>query len=506
MSKSPQIFNSAFSSESATTLLSRVYSSFSQIAEKTAQEADAKPVDYATDKIEWLKKCKIPHPVEGLVFFNPYEYQIELVLDGSRTRLILKSRQTGVSQTIALEALHDALYNAAYTVLIVSKDKESAQNVLQYVKLALEEGCPRPDGVRVVKDNESEIRFSNRSKIRCIAASKSAGRSVAASHVYMDEAAFPQWAAQIYRAIKPTISTGGRITILSTPDGRANLFYLLWNGEIGQGYSRHRIHWTSCRAYLKPEEKAAIEADIAAGVFSPADLREGKQYFKHCEWYRGLRPDFTAEDWASEFDCDFVQSGLACFKEEDVEAVFKPSLNFESYISGEEYISFWDIGRRRDATVGTTYRLVTDPITGQLKKRIVAWERFEGLPYPGIAGKIKERVTNYPGLHFIESNSIGDPVLEMVDAFVEGQNTGAKSKVDMITALIYDVESGLLEAPPIPQLRAELLMYQWDDKRLIQDCVMSAAGASLNAKQMLAKLSPLDGEVAEAFNDYFGYN
>jgi hypothetical protein len=441
-----------------------------------------------------------------MIFFNPYEYQIGLVEDGSRLRLILKSRQTGISQTVALEALHDALYNDAYVVLIVSKDKESAQNVLSYVKTALEEGCPRPDGITVVTSNKSQVVFSNRSKIRCVAATKSAGRSVAASHVYIDEAAFPQWAAEIYRSIKPTISTGGRLTILSTPDGRANLFYLLWNGDIGTGYSKHRIHWTSCPSYLKPEETAAIEADIAAGVFTQAELKEGRHYEKHCQWYRDNKTDYTAQAWASEYDCDFVQSGLAVFKEEDVEAIFLETLSFEEPIQGEEYITWSDIGRRRDATVITTYRILRDAGTGLLKKRIVAWERHEGLPYPVIASKIDQRATRYPGMNYVESNSIGDPLIEMLTQPAEGQFTSARSKVDMITALIFDVENGMLESPPIKQLRAEMLMYQWDDKKLIQDCVISAAGASYNSGKLDANsFSQLDSSIVTALQDYTGY-
>ena len=417
-----------------------------------------------------MRRCKIGNPVRGLISFNPYEYQIELVLDLSPSRLILKSRQTGVSQTVALEALHDALYKPFYTVLFVSKDKEAAVNLLNYAKTALEEGCPRPNGLKIVKKNSSEIIFSNGSKIKSIAATKNAGRSFAASAVYMDEAAFPIWAERIYQGVKPTVSTGGRITILSTPDGRANLFFLLWNGDIGSNFSKHRIHWTSCPAYYTADE-------LAAGI-PPEESK----------WYRANRPDYTEQVWASEYDCDFVQSGLACFKETDVEAVFDKELGFEEPVPGAEYVTFSDIGRRRDATVITTYKVIREgyKIIG---KQIVAWERHEGLPYHEIAAKIDARGRQYPGLNLVESNNQGDPILEMCETDVEGRWTSNKSKVNMITALVFDVEKGLLKAPLIPQLRAEMLMYQWDDKRLIQDCVMSAAGASLDSKEQVATIS-----------------
>ncbi|NWJ94565.1 MAG: hypothetical protein HXX20_02185 [Chloroflexi bacterium] len=410
-----------------------------------------------------MRRCKIGHPVKGLITIDPYEYQAKFLQDVSLLRLILKSRQTGISQISALEALHDALYNTRYVVLFVSKDKDAAVNLLAYVKTAFDEGCPRPDGLKVTKYNEGEIRFNNGSKIKSVAATKNTGRSFAASAVYMDEAAFPQWAERIYQAIKPTVSTGGKITILSTPDGRCNLFYLLWEGGIGTGYSRHQIHWSSCPSYYKPEERAA-------GI--PPE---------ECVWYKANRPDYTEQVWASEYDCDFVQSGLPVFKDSDVELVFKSELDFEEALPGGEYYTFWDIGRHRDATVGTTYRVLRDPVTGNLRKRIVFWERFEGLPYPKIAEAIDRRAKAYPGKHAVESNSIGDPVISMCNEYIEGQNTGSKSKNDMITALIFDIENHVLESPLIRQLRSELMAYQWDDRKLVQDCVISAAGASINS-------------------------
>jgi hypothetical protein len=405
-------------------------------------------------------------PYVGLFQFEPYHYQIKLLLDRSPMRLTLKSRQTGVSQISGLECLHDALYQPGYVGIIISKDLDAAKNLLSYIKTTYDLGCPKPENVKVIKDNTVEIRFSNGSRIKSIAATKNAGRSIAATHVYMDEAAFPQWASQIYRAVKPTVSTGGRVTILSTPNGRNNLFFELWDGEIGLSYSKHRIHWTDCPAYYTPEE-------IAAGI--PPEK---------CAWYLNNRPDYTTESWAQEFDCDFVQSGNACFKDTDVEKVFLKELGYEEPIPGEFYVSFWDVGRSHDHTVGYTARIFYDPATKKVRKRIVARDRFTGVPFQIIANRIDARADKYEGLTFVENNSIGNPVIEMCkNSRVKVHNTGYKSKIDMISALILDVENGTYESPTDKQLRAELLMYQWDDEGLTQDCVMALAGVSLYSQQ-----------------------
>jgi hypothetical protein len=437
------------------------------------QAAAAEPREaWAGDVSGWVAHAcpQLLHPTQGLIRPEPYSYQTALWSDRSALRVVLKARQVGFSQAIAFEALHTALFQPGSTVLVVSRNLESAVNVLRYVHTALETpgllgetASPGTAAVRAVKDSATQIGLSNRSQIVSIPATKSAGRSFAATAVYLDEFAWMPWATEIYTAVAPTTSRGGRLTVLSTPHGRANAFYLLWLGHWGGEFIRSRVPWYRCPAY----NEAATEAQ--SRELDDAELRRiGEQG----AWFREQRPKFTAEAWAQEYDCDFVESGQPVFREDDVELAQQVGTGLAPARRGAEYVTFWDIGRRGDATVGTTLDVSGWPF------QVVAWERAERLPYPLIQKRIEERFRAYPGQHWVESNGVGDPVIENLAVPVQPWLTTARSKQQMIEALVLALEGGNLGYPAdLRELTAELLLYQWDDRSLVQDCVMSLAGA-----------------------------
>lgn len=356
--------------------------------------------------------------------------------------MILKARQTGMSQVCAFESLHNAAYKPGATELFVSKNLKAATNLLRYVKASLPLVEP---ALRTKKDNETEIVFANGSRIVSEAASPSAGRSYAATDVYLDEFAFLPFGLQIYQSVHPTVSRGGRLTVLSTPYGQNNPFYLLWAGQLGgEGdWSRHVIHWSDC-----PEFDQA--------------------------WYERERPHYTASAWATEFECNFEESGQAVFRPRDVERCSEGWLGLQPPRRRRDYVTGWDIGRRHDATVGITLDITSDV------HQVVAFDRFVGVPFPVIQHRIAERDRLYPGVSFVEQNSIGDPVIENTDVHTEPFVTSAKSKANAIMALQLAHENGTFKHS-IEQLRAECLTYRWDDHDITQDSVMAAAIAEYMA-------------------------
>jgi hypothetical protein len=84
----------------------------------------------------------------------------------------------------------------------------------------------------------------------------------------------------------------------------------------------------------------------------------------------------------------------------------------------------------------------------------------------------------------VESNGIGDPVIENTDARIQPFVTSAKSKVNAIQALQLLLEHDRFKARWTAQERRELIGYQWDDKALVQDCVMSLAIGAIAITQM----------------------
>lgn len=384
--------------------------------------------------LEWARaNATIVLPTEGRKPFEPYPYQAALLEDRSPRRLILKARQTGISNAVAIEALHKAITRPDTTELFVSRSQGAASELVTYCQRALTGLKQLP---KTVKENAGEISFTNGSRIVSLSASPKTGRGIAATDVYLDEFAFCQYDAQIYESIMGTISTGGSMTILSTPLGRANMFYRLWQGLEGGDWSRHQIHWSDCPRY-----------DAA--------------------WEQKMRASMTRQSFAQEYDLDFATSGDAVFDPNDLE---KCKDGHEPGGPFAEYVTAWDIGRRRDHTVGITLGRIDDAW------HEVEYERCQD-PYPVIGARIEARTRKYPGIHAVESNGVGDPLIEFLDTDVEPFTTTVKSKVQAIQALQLLIQQGRFKHRN-EQLDRELNLYQWQDSNLITDSVLASAIAA----------------------------
>ena len=402
---------------------------------------------YAASPLAWsMRYARVLHPM-GTRRFYPYPYQEAILRDTSARRLILKARQTGISQTIAVEARHAAEYEPGSTILFLSRTEKMATDLVRYARAAAPMGANR-----IVRDNALALEFTNGSRIVAEAATKSAGRGFAATRLYLDEFAFHEYGEEVWRAVQPTVSTGGKVTVLSTPNGRQNVFYLMWSGEYG-AWSKHLVHWRDCPAYDD-------------------------------DWYTRTRPGFTGRDWASEYECDFVESGGSAFTADLCERAYDrrlPNDDPRSWVSVPGSTTYWDLGARQDATVGVTVA----PVGGKMP--VVAFLRMEAPnEWPAIERAIAERIARYPdGRHVIESNGIGDPFLSKCreDGLpVEEFLVTARSKADMIRSLVLACEQDTFRHGSA-SLFAEMLRYEYADTKLVQDCVMAASGAVYVARQ-----------------------
>jgi hypothetical protein len=403
-----------------------------------APETQAPAVDPAATLTPraWAEQHATLVLAEGRVPFRPYAYQAAILDDPSPRRLILKARQTGISNTVAIEALHAALTQPDQTILFVSRNQDAARELIRYVEHSLGGlSIPMP---ALVSENQGSLEWANGSRIVSLPSNPSTGRGVAARRVYLDEFAFCAYDQLIYESIVPTLSHGGQLTVLSTPKGRANMFFRLWSGLEGGAWSRHEIHWQDCPRYTP-------------------------------EWAETMRANMTRQAWAQEYDCDFIASGDAVFDAADLARCA------DGYVPDadgcDRTVTAWDIGRRQDHTVGITLGLRGETW------HVVAFERFLE-PYPVVQAKIERRALAFPrGQHWVESNGVGDPVIENLACRVQPFTTTAKTKVQAIQALQLLVQQGRFKHAE-PQLGRELSLYQFDDSQLIQDSVMAAAIAA----------------------------
>lgn len=368
------------------------------------------------------------------MLFEPYPYQVGILTDHSPRRIVLKARQTGISNTFAIEALHKAITRPMSTELFVSKNQAAAQELVLYCQRTLT-GLRNPP--KLLSESKSELGLPNGSRIVSLPASPGTGRSFAATDVYLDEFAHAEYAELIYESIVPTVSTGGRLTVASTPNGRNNLFFRLWQGPDFGEWSRHRIHWSDCPRYDD-------------------------------EWAQKMRSSMSRQSWAQEYDLDFISSGDAVFSPEDLE---RAQQGWNPDPEGcTRFIHAWDIGRRHDPTVGLTIGLRGDIWN------LINLHRFYA-PYPVIQQRIEQRHAWLRGETWVESNGVGDPVVENLSIQVNRFVTTAKTKLQAIqSAQLLFEQSRFKHDHPV--LHQELSLYEWDDKDLVQDCVMALAIAA----------------------------
>lgn len=184
------------------------------------------------DPVYFIKKyIKIQHPTKGAIPFECYPYQEKLVhtYHNYVSVCALMPRQSGKSTTAAAYLLWYASFIPDSTILIVSNKFRAASEIMQRIRYAYEE---LPDFLRpgVTAYNKQSIEFDNGSRIVATTTTPDSGRGMSISLLYVDELAFvkPRIAEEFWSAIAPTLATGGKCIITSTPNNDDDKFAEIW--------------------------------------------------------------------------------------------------------------------------------------------------------------------------------------------------------------------------------------------------------------------------------------
>lgn len=170
------------------------------------------------------------HPVRGKVRFELYPYQKSVLYNFVKERfnILLKFRQAGITELISMYCLWLAMYHPNKKINIISIKDTTAKKVLKKIKFMYKNlpwylQTPIINGRAGEYGSASMIEFDNGSFIESIPTSSEAGRSESLSLLVIDEAAVVRWAAQIWAAAFPTLSTGGAAIINSCVTGDTKL-------------------------------------------------------------------------------------------------------------------------------------------------------------------------------------------------------------------------------------------------------------------------------------------
>jgi hypothetical protein len=202
----------------------------------------------------------IQHPTKGSTVYHPWPYQKQLIDTYHKYRysISLMPRQSGKTTSAAGYLLWYAMFIPDSTILVAAHIFTGAQEIMQRIRYAYE-NCPDHIKAGVTTYNKGSLDFENGSRIVSATTTENTGRGMSITLLYIDEFAFvrPSIATEFWTSITPTLSTGGKAIITSTPNSDEDQFALIWKGanktedefgnttEIGiNGFRAYRAHWS----------------------------------------------------------------------------------------------------------------------------------------------------------------------------------------------------------------------------------------------------------------------
>ena len=337
------------------------------------------------------KYVKIQHPTKGTIPFKTYKFQDECVehFREERFNIVLKSRQLGLSTISAAYAAWLAIFYKDKNILVIATKLSVAQNFIRKVKFVLHS---MPNWLllpEIVNNNKQALEFSNGSTIKAIPTSEDAGRSEALSLLIVDEAAFVRNFDTIWTGLYPTLSTGGRAIVLSTPNGVGGQYYDLW-----------------------------MKAKSGENVFNPIKLPWDVHPDRDAEWFAEETKNMSTKQIAQELRCDFQASGETFLQAEDIEHFrqmikepierWGPDMNawiWNYPLSSKKYVISADVSRG-DASDYSTFHVIDTELS------TVVCEYRGKLPPDRFAQVLAEAGRRYNNATICpESNSYGYAVI-----------------------------------------------------------------------------------------------
>lgn len=266
-------------------------------------------------------------------------YQRRWVDDPARFKEWLAARQVGKSMGMAAEAVRDSAAKPRDMWVVLSAGErqalefmEKARQWAEAFQLATADYLEDRTASEALM-RSAEIRWANGSRMIALPANPNTARGYSANLI-LDEFAFHEDPDKIWRGIYPSISNPlkgvFKLRIASTPNGKANKFFDLWDKP--NGYSKHKTTIHDARAAGLPVD---IEA-LRAGLDDP-------------------------EGWAQEFECEFLDGSavllpydiIALAESADASEVIDPDF-FDGQGRGRRLVCGIDFGRQNDPTVCVT--------------------------------------------------------------------------------------------------------------------------------------------------------
>ena len=399
------------------------------VTESTLVKSPYRKQYWTDEQLEEFMKCADPvtgpnyfmdnffhiqHPTKGKMLYHPFEYQQRLIdtYHNYRYSISMMPRQTGKSTSAAGYLLWVAMFHPDSTILIAAHKYTGSQEIMQRIRYAYEL-CPDHIRAGVTSYNKGNLDFENGSRIVSTTTTENTGRGMSISLLYCDEFAFvrPGIAKEFWTSISPTLATGGKAIITSTPNSDEDQFALLWKGA------------------LKTEDAYGNPTPVGVNGFKAYRSYWNEHPDRDEAWANEQRAQLGEDRFRREMGCEFIindETLIAPAKLIDLqghEPLYKTGQVrwFQRPREGRTYVVALDpsLGTGGDASAIQVFEAETT-------EQVAEW-RHNRTPIPeqvrilaNICAHINETVNDPQKVYFsIENNTIGEAALISIDEYGE---------------------------------------------------------------------------------------
>ena len=291
--------------------------------------------------------------------------QIQLIKDYEiyNENITRKYRQAGVTTVTAAwisRKLQLAKPDNPERVLLIANKKDTAVEMANKVRHFLDQW---PDWINVGfspdKNSESRFKLNNGCEVKAVATSADALRGYTPTILVFDEAAYIEAGEDFWAASMASLSTGGKIILVSTPNGYDPIYYGVYDQAI-RGINDFHItdlrwfkdprytkdlRWVKCQDIchymLNREQYDDTEVVLYDFDIEKYTELEEQGYKPFSSWFESMSKKFKYDrrKIAQELECDFLGSGDGVIPGDVQDNITKNMLRTpkEKYMQG----TFW---------------------------------------------------------------------------------------------------------------------------------------------------------------------
>jgi hypothetical protein len=267
--------------------------------------------------------------------------------------IALKYRQAGVSTVTAAWASKKIAFaqkKRPEKILIIANKLDTAIEMANKVR-AFTEQWPKWVGIDFSKEKDSQrhYKLNNGCEVKAVATSKDALRGYTPTILIFDEAAYIEADSDFWAACMASLSTGGKVIVISTPNGFDPIYYEIYDQALRtmNEFKISEMYWFKDPRYTKDLKLIKVEdlihyflnredyknldvIDYSDKKFTERNFDEIKDkisqgYKPTSTWFEGMvkKLKFDKRKVSQELECNFLGSGDNVFDSKLMQDIHK---------------------------------------------------------------------------------------------------------------------------------------------------------------------------------------